>query len=107
MTSQGIKILLEDQVFLCMGDPKLLCGSEFLRSQCDWKNWVRLSFGLEVIHYPVVINGLIFYANIVGVNSVLFFPPGETDVLTVFISWLNLTFGIEVCFFDEMKVYMQ
>ena len=52
-----------------------------------------------------VINGLIFYANIVGVNSALFFPPGETNVLTIFISWLNLNFGIEVCFFDGMEMY--
>ena len=34
-----------------------------------------------------------------------FFPPGETNVLTVFISWLNLNFGIEVCFFDGMEMY--
>ena len=52
-----------------------------------------------------VINGLIFYANIVGVNGAVFFPPGETNILTVFISWLNLNFGIEVCFFNAMEMY--
>ena len=52
-----------------------------------------------------LINGLIFYANIVGVNSALYFPPGETNVLTVFISWINLNFGIEVCFSDGMEIY--
>ena len=33
------------------------------------------------------INGLIFYANIVAVNRAVFFPPNETNILTVFIAW--------------------
>ena len=36
------------------------------------------------------INGLIFYANIVKANQAAFFPPGDTNILTVFIAWLNL-----------------
>ena len=39
------------------------------------------------------INGLIFYANIIGANQTIFFPPGETNLLTIFIAWLNLDFG--------------
>ena len=48
------------------------------------------------------ISGLIFYANIIAVNKTLFFPSGETNILTVFIAWLNLDLGIETCFFDGM-----
>ena len=51
------------------------------------------------------INGLIFYANIVAVNRAIFFPPNQTNILTVFIAWLNLDLGIETCFFDGMDAY--
>ena len=51
------------------------------------------------------INGLIFYANIVTANQSVFFPSVETNVLTVFIAWLNLDLGIETCFYDGMDVY--
>ena len=51
------------------------------------------------------INGLIFYANVVTVNRAIFFPPNQTNILTVFIAWLNLDLGIETCFFDGMDAY--
>ena len=48
------------------------------------------------------INGLIFYVN---VNRDIFFPPGVTNILTVFIAWLNFDLGIETCFYDGMNAY--
>ena len=51
------------------------------------------------------ISGLIFYANIVRVNQSIFFPSGETNILTVFIAWLNLDLGIESCFYDGTNAY--
>ena len=51
-------------------------------------------------------NGLIFYANVVQVNRDIFFPPGVTNILTVFIAWLNLDLGIETCFYDGMNAYV-
>ena len=51
------------------------------------------------------INGFIFYANIVGANQTIFFPPGDTNVLTVFIAWLNLDFGFQTCFFKGFNSY--
>ena len=51
------------------------------------------------------INGLIFYANIVGANQTTFLPQGETNVLTVFIAWLNLDFGFQTCFFKGFNSY--
>jgi len=53
------------------------------------------------------INGLIFSANIVAVNRSIFFPPNETNILTVFIAWLNLDLGIETCFFDGIDAYIK
>ena len=51
------------------------------------------------------VNGLIFYANLVQVNSSIFYPPGMTNVLTVFIGWINLDLGIETCFYNGMDAY--
>ena len=50
-------------------------------------------------------SGLLFYANIIATNQTAFFPPGETNVLTVFTAWLNLDLGIQTCFFDGMDTY--
>ena len=53
------------------------------------------------------INGLIFYANLVKIseNTGIFFPNGPIPVLSQFISWLNLDFGIETCFYHGMTAY--
>ena len=57
------------------------------------------------------IHGLIFYANIIGAAKPVFFSGQETVFIRVFISWLNLDFGIETCFYDGMdsntKVLLQ
>ena len=50
-----------------------------------------------------IINGLVFYANIFAMNSATFSP--HSNVLTVFIAWLNLDLGIETCFYDAMDAY--
>ena len=51
------------------------------------------------------INGFIFYANIVAANSAVFFPSSEPSFPTVFVAWLNLDIGIDVCFFDGFNAY--
>ena len=51
------------------------------------------------------ISGIIFYANIIQANCSIFFPVGTTNILTIFIAWLNLDFGIEACFYDGMTTY--
>ena len=53
------------------------------------------------------INGIIFYANIVGANISTFFPftISNTKFLSTFISWLNLEIGIDTCFFEGMDTY--
>ena len=50
-------------------------------------------------------NGLIFYANIVARNKNTFLPFTKTNMLTVFIEWLNLELGIERCHFNGMNAY--
>ena len=55
------------------------------------------------------VNGLIFYANVVRTNQEIFFPATVNglyrDILTTFIAWLNLDFGIETCFWDGLDAY--
>ena len=52
-----------------------------------------------------LINGFIFYANIVAANSAVFFPSSEPSFPTVFVAWLNLNMGIDVCFYDGLDAY--
>ena len=69
---------------------------------------VLLVFFIKVLNLTPaqgLINGLIFYANIVKANEYIFFPQKQTNFLTVFISWLNLDLGIETCFFDGLDGY--
>ena len=69
---------------------------------------VLLVFFIKILNLTPaqgLINGLIFYANIVRANEYIFFPQKQTNFLTVFISWLNLDLGIETCFFDGLDGY--
>ena len=54
-----------------------------------------------------ILNGLILYANLVNINKDQFFPPQKVKLkfLTVFISWMNLDFGIPVCFYHGLDAY--
>ena len=66
---------------------------------------------LTLLNLTVVegtLNGLIFYANIVQVNLDLFFPSDtHARPWTTFIAWLNLDFGVTVCFYDGMDAYVK
>ena len=50
------------------------------------------------------IHGLVLYANIVNAYRSVFFPGPDHffEAYTVFISWLNLDFGIETCFYNGL-----
>ena len=54
-----------------------------------------------------ILNGLILYANLVNISKDQFFPPQmvKVNVLTVFISWMNLDFGIPACFYNGLDAY--
>ena len=51
------------------------------------------------------LNGILFYANIVAVNESTFLPFAKSNFATIFISWLNLDIGFDVCFFEGMDAY--
>ena len=56
-----------------------------------------------------IINGLFFYANIVHRNSNSFFPTSvqNFNIFRLFIAWLNLDLGLEVCFYKSMTPYQK
>ena len=54
-----------------------------------------------------LINGFIFYANIVSAGSAIFFPSSEPSFPSVFVAWLNLDIGIDVCFIDGLDTYIK
>ncbi len=57
------------------------------------------------------ISGLIFFANVLAINQSVFFPTGDhnisTNILTVFIAWVNLDLGIETCFSTSLDIYIR
>ena len=55
-----------------------------------------------------LINGFIFYANIVSAGSAIFLPSSnqqEFNLPSLFVAWLNLDIGIDVCFIDGLDAY--
>ena len=69
---------------------------------------IGLTFMLLTLNLTVsvgTINGLLFYANILKLNEPVLFPNISIPVLTQFISWLNLDFGFNVCFFNGLDGY--
>ena len=87
----------------------ILCSNKYLTLIIPFTlAGFALVFFLTFVNLTVsqgTINGLIFYANIVKANQAVFFPPGDTNILTVFIAWLNLDLGIETCFADGLNGY--
>ena len=54
------------------------------------------------------INGLIFYANILSISGLTNnYNCSIHPLLSVFISWINLDFGIETCFYSGMDMYQK
>ena len=63
---------------------------------------------IKVLNFTVchgTINGLIFYANIISANKHIYYNQSDINPITLFISWFNLDFGIEVCFYDGLTAY--
>ena len=54
------------------------------------------------------INGLVFFTNIVQANRDIFFTSTKyslTYLLGIFVAWMNLDFGFNVCFYNGMNGY--
>lgn len=71
---------------------------------------VAFHFLLDITVTSGTITGLVFYANVLYMDSTLFFPPAITDTnygkfLYTFVSWVNLDFGLDLCFYNGMQNY--
>ena len=71
-----------------------------------------LVFFISVLNVTIaqgMVNGLIFYANILWTYQTIFFPLNDRnaflDFLKVFIAWINLDFGIETCFINGLTSF--
>ena len=54
------------------------------------------------------INGLMFYANVIQAQHKTFFAPESArSFMSLFIAWLNLDLGTEVCLFDGLDSYVE
>ena len=63
--------------------------------------WLNLTVAVGTM------NGLLFYANIVAANRVVLLPYPEPNFITIFMSWLNLELGIDVCYIEGMDIYIK
>ena len=69
---------------------------------------ILLVLFIKVLDFTVcrgAINGLIFYANIISANKYLYYNQSDINPMTLFISWFNLDFSIETCFYDGLTAY--
>ena len=52
------------------------------------------------------LNGIIFYANVVSITRLTSLQSCSIHpILSVFIAWVNLDFGVEMCFYSGMDTY--
>ena len=128
-TTETIRFTLEDSDKQCRYNrTRLLCGAckpglsfALATSECMVCSNSHLSLllafalaGIVLVVFLFVckltvsvgtLNGLILYTNIVAVNKSIFVPNGRTNILTVFVAWMNLDIGIKTCLYDGMDAY--
>ena len=53
------------------------------------------------------LNVIVLYVNLIRINYTIFFQSRSaySSILSIFIAWLNLDLGIEVCFYNGMDSY--
>ena len=106
----------------CQQGWSLVLGTSECRQNCS-NLWLLLIVPFAVaglllvffIHYLNLtvtmgtVCGLIFYANVIQDFSITLFAeqhiPGLTQILRVFLAWLNLDFGIATCFYSGMGAF--
>ena len=64
---------------------------------------VALIFLTKITVAMGAINGLILYINVINVSQNILLPSDFFQGYTIFLSWLNLDFGIETCFYNGMN----
>ena len=120
----SVDLTVEDQLCLegrtgilcgaCKGNLSVVFGATFCKNCSNY--WlftillyalagillVSVLFALQLTVTHGTLTTIIFYANIVGVNSNVFFPVHQRGFIFVWISLLNLELGFPLCFYDGM-----
>ena len=100
----------------CSGNFSLMLGSNKC-GECSNDYYLALIipfviFGIALVILIVAlnltvtvgtINGILFFANIIKIYQPLIPHFNEFIVLSQFISWINMDFGIETCFYNGME----
>ena len=68
---------------------------------------VLLLFLLNLTVTDGTICAFILYANVISVNSTIFFPSHSTSIVHAFISLANLDLGVKTCFYNGMDDYVK
>ena len=66
---------------------------------------VLFLYGCNLTVSRGTVNGLIYFANVVQVNSSIFVTQTTPQFFVVFIAWLNLDLGIQTCLYNGMDMY--
>ena len=67
---------------------------------------VAILFALNLTVTEGSINGIIFYANVIGMNRAVLLS-WETSYLYIFLAWINLDIKISTCLFNGMDAYSE
>ena len=92
----------------CIKCPKEWPGLSFTLLLTAILAGIVLIVAIQVLNLTVAVgslNGDIFYANIIAANFSTFVPVPHPNFATVFIAWLNLDLGIDVCLYAGMDAY--
>ena len=65
---------------------------------------IAVLFALHMTVAAGTVNGFILYANIVHICRDIFFQD-TTTILSIFIAWVNLDFGVPTCFYNGLDAY--
>ena len=92
----------------CAQCPEVNWPWAFLISVVNFIGGIVLVIAILMLNLTVSIgtlNGLIFYANIFAADTSLFLSFSSSKILTVFIAWLNLDLGFDICYFKGIDAY--
>ena len=97
-----------------------LGSSRCLSCPDDWpKLFIAIAMGAVVSDIALIViilmfnltiavgtlNGLIFYANIMATNNIIYCSSSKPNFFSVFIAWLNLELGLDTCFYNGLDSY--
>ena len=108
---------------MCMPDYSISAGSSHCMACSKWYLLYSVfltigiaAFGIALVVVILVfnitvavgaINGITLYANVVAANSSIFLPFSKPHPFTLFIAWLNLSIGFDMCFYRNMDSYIK